>query len=86
MSILTNWYKNKPWTRPIVLMVVGAALGAGGQAYLAPILLPLINEALCDGKPGCSMNMPNVPEIPQKPEEQKEKICIKTPEGIEICK
>jgi len=64
ISELSNLYRNKSWSRPLVLMVVGAALGAGGYAYLGPILLPLLHEGLCNGKPGCSMNMPNVPEIP----------------------
>lgn len=82
MSWLTNNYKNKPFVRPFVLLALGAALGAGGQAYLSPVLLPLIHEMLCGGKEGCSMNMPNVPELPQKPE--KEKVCVVV-DGVKVC-
>lgn len=86
MSILSNQYRNKPWVRPLVLMAVGAALGAGGYAYLSPLLLPILHEGLCDGKPGCSYNMPQVPEIPQPTPKPHIPVCVKTPDGIEICK
>lgn len=67
MSVLSNMYRNKPWVRPLVLLVVGAALGAGSVGYIAPAVLPILHEMLCNGQPGCSGVMPTVPPIPEKP-------------------
>jgi hypothetical protein len=66
VSILTNLYRNRPYMRVIILLATGAILGAGGYGYLAPIVLPIVHEGLCNGNPNCS-KMPEIPEIPEKP-------------------
>lgn len=66
MSIFSNTYRNKPWFRNVVLIVVGAGIGASAYPFLAPIVLPLFDAAVCDGAPGCARSpIPEIPEIPK---------------------
>lgn len=66
MSVFSNMYRNKPWFRTVVLMATGVAIGATSYPFLAPIVLPLFDQAVCNGAPGCSgKDIPPIPEIPK---------------------
>lgn len=70
MSVFSNMYRNKPWFRTVVLMATGVAIGATSYPFLAPIVLPLFDQAVCNGAPGCSgKEIPPIPEIPKPVEE-----------------
>lgn len=70
MSVFSNMYRNKPWFRTVVLMATGVAIGATSYPFLAPIVLPLFDQAVCNGAPGCSgKDIPPIPEIPKPIEE-----------------
>lgn len=75
MSVFSNMYRNKPWFRNVSLIVLGAGIGATSYPFLAPIVLPLFDAAICDGAPGCSgKEIPPIPEIPKKIEEPVDNI------------
>lgn len=67
MSILTNQFRNKPWFRYLLLVAVGAGVGASSYPILAPVVMKMVDAALCDGAPGCSnKELPPVIELPKK--------------------